>query len=298
MHLAYLIWIFALAQLHCSSDFECTIDTKERVECGYLGIARDECIQRGCCWEEAHSRFPWCFSKRSSIECSYYEIERVLIEKNIVRAELLLNTTQCPKNISSTDYIKHLVFEASFDNENQIRIQIKDANNQCWQIPREIVPICNQKNTSSILHNKSIKTEIANTNLTVQQQEDHFIITHQLFSLVIYTERFNFRLIRNDGNECIFDTSTSDKHTLIFQRLFKTIGTSLPVNANIYGLGENISSFRKNSMNSTFTFFNQDSPTLPNVNLYGSHPFYLEHRSGKSHGVVRLLNYLSLVFTK
>ncbi len=34
MHLAYLIWIFTLAQLHCSSDFECTIDTKERVECG------------------------------------------------------------------------------------------------------------------------------------------------------------------------------------------------------------------------------------------------------------------------
>ena len=32
-----------------------------RVDCGYLGIQRDECEGKGCCWDSSVRDVPWCF---------------------------------------------------------------------------------------------------------------------------------------------------------------------------------------------------------------------------------------------
>jgi len=32
-----------------------------RVDCGYPGIERDECVARKCCWDTATRHVPWCF---------------------------------------------------------------------------------------------------------------------------------------------------------------------------------------------------------------------------------------------
>ena len=41
----------------------CLIDRELREECGYYGIDKKECEERGCCWkvDEENSAVPWCF---------------------------------------------------------------------------------------------------------------------------------------------------------------------------------------------------------------------------------------------
>jgi len=46
----------------------------------------------------------------------------------------------------------------------------------------------------------------------------------------------------------------------------------------------------------TYTLWNADEPTPENQNLYGHHPFYLEHRNGKSHGVVSFFFFFFFLF--
>ena len=41
----------------------CELDREFREECGYYGINKKECEERGCCWkvDEIESIIPWCF---------------------------------------------------------------------------------------------------------------------------------------------------------------------------------------------------------------------------------------------
>ena len=45
------------------NNSSCSIPRFERKECGYYGIEKKECEQRGCCWltDEINSKIPWCF---------------------------------------------------------------------------------------------------------------------------------------------------------------------------------------------------------------------------------------------
>ncbi|KAF9300301.1 hypothetical protein BG003_003243, partial [Podila horticola] len=35
-----------------------------RQECGFLGITKEGCIQRQCCWAPSMAPVPWCFQKK------------------------------------------------------------------------------------------------------------------------------------------------------------------------------------------------------------------------------------------
>ncbi|ORX34573.1 glycosyl hydrolases family 31-domain-containing protein [Kockovaella imperatae] len=87
-----------------------------------------------------------------------------------------------------------------------------------------------------------------------------------------------------DGN----DTRTRmPAHPLIFSDQYIQLSTALPSPANIFGLGEVISSsgFRRDDELTIATMWNRDSGGSPtNQTLYGSHPFYLDVRE-QSHGV-------------
>ena len=41
----------------------CTLDREFREECGYYGINKKECEEKGCCWkiDDDDSIIPWCF---------------------------------------------------------------------------------------------------------------------------------------------------------------------------------------------------------------------------------------------
>jgi len=47
-----------------STPLNCPADEKSRVDCGYLGITKRQCIEGGCCWVESETEgIPWCFNE-------------------------------------------------------------------------------------------------------------------------------------------------------------------------------------------------------------------------------------------
>jgi alpha-glucosidase (family GH31 glycosyl hydrolase) len=269
--------IIALNPPRKTDKLECLIENNDKLDCGFLGITKEECQLKGCCWNETHSQFPWCFSPKSSIECGFYEVQQVYLDKNSIVARLTYNSSKCSSLASIQENITQLEFIASFENDSQIRFQIADKDELSWKLPTELVPILNI-NTASFSTKQSI--------LLVKRNSNSILISYgetTKLTLEIITARFAIKIFRND-KECLLDTTGSD-NSLVFQSQYLKIGTWIPEEANIYGLGENVSSFRKDPSNSHITIFNQDSPTIPSVNLYGAHPFYLEHREYKSHGV-------------
>eukprot|EP00002_Diphylleia_rotans_P032675 TRINITY_DN687_c0_g10_i3.p1 TRINITY_DN687_c0_g10~~TRINITY_DN687_c0_g10_i3.p1 ORF type:complete len:536 (-),score=116.05 TRINITY_DN687_c0_g10_i3:219-1826(-) len=110
------------------------------------------------------------------------------------------------------------------------------------------------------------------------------------YSVRLSIEPFSIRVTRTDGS-VMFDSSPSDAHPtdLVFTDRYIEFGTTLDEDSNIYGLGERIHSFRRDS--NTYTLFNRDQAASPDlINLYGSQPFYLDWRPSKAaaHGVFLL----------
>lgn len=97
---------------------------------------------------------------------------------------------------------------------------------------------------------------------------------------------FSFTILRTATKEVLFTTRGLP---LIYSPQYLRVATSLPANANIYGLGEHTNSFRLNEKNTTLTLWSRDAYSVPvGTNLYGAHPVYFEHRSTGSHGVLLL----------
>ncbi len=79
--------------------------------------------------------------------------------------------------------------------------------------------------------------------------------------------------------------STTPAYPLIFSDQYLQLATAVPRDANIYGLGEVIATDGLRINNNTIaTFWNSDSGTPLDANLYGAHPFYLETRFDEAGG--------------
>ena len=98
---------------------------------------------------------------------------------------------------------------------------------------------------------------------------------------------FSFNISRASTGEVLF---TIARYPLIFEPQYLRLKTTLPPNANIYGLGEHSEPFRLDATNTTRTLWSRDAYGIPRgTNLYGNHPVYFEHRPhGGTHGVFLL----------
>eukprot|EP01133_Synstelium_polycarpum_P016679 gene16679-19821_t len=147
-----------------------------------------------------------------------------------------------------------------------LRVRIYDPKNKRWEVP--------------LVNQMDLPTEMP--------------------SLVNYNIRFSntsssfgFVIERLDGT-VLFDTTTPDDcstNGLIFSDTYLEMTTSFATeNPNLYGLGERTTNLRLNN-SATYTLFNRDwgTASTPDINLYGSHPFYLQLEStGAAHGVFLL----------
>ncbi|KAI1314130.1 glycoside hydrolase family 31 protein [Xylaria venustula] len=85
---------------------------------------------------------------------------------------------------------------------------------------------------------------------------------------------FSFTVTRKSTGDVLFTTGGS---RLVYEDQFIEFESALPVNYNLYGLGETIHSFRLGN-NLTRTLHNADVGDIVDANLYGFHPIYLDTR--------------------
>ncbi|KAH9605890.1 hypothetical protein KSS87_015310 [Heliosperma pusillum] len=178
--------------------------------------------------------------------------------------------------------IKLLSLTASFETKDRLRIRITDATTPRWEIPPSILfrrpPPPPQKPP---YHHPTTTTK---TTLTTPHTDLLFTLHH--------TTPFSFTITRKSTLSTLFDTSTTTP--LIFKSHFLQLSSSLPPSlAHLYGLGEHTKPTFQLARNQTLTLWNADiASATPDVNLYGSHPFYMDVRSGPvaglAHGVLLL----------
>ncbi|XP_074281739.1 alpha-glucosidase-like [Silene latifolia] len=179
--------------------------------------------------------------------------------------------------------INLLTLTASFETNDRLRIRITDATTPRWEIPTTIFYRRPPPTPQKPPYNHST-TATTKTTLTTPHTDLLFTLHH--------TTPFSFTVTRKSTPSTLLNTSTTTP--LVFKPHFLQFSSSLPTSlAHIYGLGEHTQPTFQLARNQTLTLWNADNAaTNLDVNLYGSHPFYMDVRSGPvpglAHGVLLL----------
>ncbi|WOL16219.1 putative alpha-glucosidase [Canna indica] len=183
--------------------------------------------------------------------------------------------------------IPNLTVFASFDTDDRLRVRITDADNQRWEIPQNVISRESKASTRAALIGGG-RSLLRADHVFSSPDSDLVLTLHD-------TSPFTFTVARRSTGDVLFDTYPA----LVFKDMYLELTSSLPGDrASLYGLGEHTKRSFKLSPNDMFTMWNADIPSgNPNVNLYGSHPFYMDVRSsspnatsapGSTHGVLLL----------
>ncbi|PWA80346.1 glycosyl hydrolases family 31 protein [Artemisia annua] len=170
--------------------------------------------------------------------------------------------------------IDELRLFASFETADRLRIRITDPKHQRWEIPTDILPRQMNPDTFPPKPNEQIPN-----NLILSDPKSDLILT------IHNTTQFGFTVARRSTGDTLFDTSNS---VLIFKDQYLELTSLLPADrSSIYGFGEHTKRSFKLTHDQTLTLWNADIGSAnPDVNLYGSHPFYIDVRSPNSDGKV------------
>ncbi|XP_071735645.1 alpha-xylosidase 1-like [Rutidosis leptorrhynchoides] len=169
-------------------------------------------------------------------------------------------------------YVKH-------ETDDRLRVHITDANHQRWEVPYNLLPRAKPKSQTTGQHqNPNIPIEFSGTKLTFNYIADPF----------------SFSIKRKSTGEILFNsisTTNSPYNSLVFKDQYLEISTTLPETASLYGLGENTQPHGiKLAPNDPYTLWTTDQSAINlNMDLYGSHPVYMDLRpGGNAHGVLLL----------
>lgn len=187
--------------------------------------------------------------------CPGYRASNVKTTASGMTADLTLAGKAC--NVYGDD-LKDLTLSVTYETDNRVHVKIQDKGNQVYQIPESVFT-------------RSTSTSSADANALKFEHTE---------------SPFSFKVTRRSNGEVLFDSSAA---SLVFESQYLRLRTSLPSDPNLYGLGEHSDPLRLKTDNYIRTLWNQDSYGIPNEsNLYGAHPFYLDHRADGSHGVLLL----------
>ncbi|KAF1331225.1 Family 31 glycoside hydrolase, partial [Globisporangium splendens] len=179
--------------------------------------------------------------------------------------ELALNKNQGAE-VYGPD-LKELVIEVTKGLKDAIRVKISDKNQNRWEVPKE-------------LYAKGALGDVnyGKRNVFGRQSDFQFSYTRIPFS---------FKVTRRTDGYVVFDSS---KLSLVVKDQYLQIATAVDADLSIYGLGESTHENMRLNVGDKHTLWARDQFSLDvNVNLYGSHPFYLGlNGKGKAHGVLLL----------
>ncbi|XP_042021414.1 alpha-glucosidase [Salvia splendens] len=167
-----------------------------------------------------------------------------------------------------------LSLTASLETKDRLRVTITDANKTRWEIPNEILP-------------RPPRPHLISRSLLSSPPSD-LVFTLQ------NTTPFGFSVRRRDGST-LFNTAPIQNQPstyLVFKDQYLQLSSSLPrpPKSNLYGIGEHTKSSFRLQPHQTLTLWNADIGSANiDLNLYGSHPFYMDVRpNGVTHGVLLL----------
>ncbi|VFQ63906.1 unnamed protein product [Cuscuta campestris] len=194
--------------------------------------------------------------------------------------------------------IVNLKLDASFEIGGRLRVKITDADNQRWEIPEEFIP--RNSSSPSLLGGDNANDTNSDGASAAVISDPNSDLVFNLFN----TTPFGFSVRRKSSNDAVFDASpssgTSDS-LLVFKDQYLQISSALPSNrSSLYGIGEHTKGTFKLQSPQTLTLWAADIASFNrDLNLYGSHPFYMDVRSsGDAHGVLLLnSNGMDVVYT-
>lgn len=156
--------------------------------------------------------------------------------------------------------IEQLFLEVTYETESRIHVKISDPAHSRYEVPESVLP-----------------RPQADPSTSPETTAIRFNYTSSPFTFTIY---------RASTSEVLFSTAS---YPLVYEPQYLRVKTSLPLNANIYGLGEHTEDFRLPTDDLVRTLWSRDAYGVPNgTNLYGNHPIYFEHRVTGTHGVFLL----------
>ncbi|PHT80981.1 Alpha-glucosidase [Capsicum annuum] len=198
-------------------------------------------------------------------------------------------------------------------NARSLSVRITDADHKRWEVPQEFFPCETHSSPRSSLLGKRSSTSLPSSEDTQYFQTNTIsdlsvtLPNTTPFVTLPNTTPFGFTIMRRSSGDVLFDTSPkndSPDTLLIFKDQYLQLSSSLPANrSSIYGLGDHTKRTFKLKHDQTSTLWNSDiRSSNVDVNLYGSHPFYMDVRShpglGTNHGVLLFnSNGMDIVYT-
>ncbi|KAL0579089.1 hypothetical protein V5O48_002931 [Marasmius crinis-equi] len=230
-------------------------------------------------------------ASRNVSSCPGYSLNSVSETATGLVARLDLNGPPCD---AFGNDISNLTIEVIYETTSRLHVKIQDSDQKQFVVPEAVVsrpaaPTQSFVNTSDLAFN-------------YESSPFAFWITRRSEPLLppLFDTRISALPATPVPPVITNDSSTAlDNFNLVFEDQYLQLTSALPLDANIYGLGEyySESGFRRRIVDqggSIQTLWARDVADPIDENMYGSHPFYLEHRFNEttseshSHGVFLL----------
>ncbi|RDX50567.1 hypothetical protein OH76DRAFT_1512787 [Lentinus brumalis] len=190
--------------------------------------------------------------------------------------------------------VANLTLQVTYDTETRLHVNIYDTANSQFTIPSSIIELAPGSNDTSLKNNSDLVFNYESSPfafwITRRSEPDAQPLFDTRISSLPQTP---IPPVRPDDN-----STALDAFPLVFEDQYLQLTSALPLDANVYGLGEAVarSGFRRdvgtNGGRGTIqTNWARDDADPEDENMYGSHPLYLEHRynettnTSQSHGV-------------
>uniref|UniRef100_G1SDA0 Sucrase-isomaltase, intestinal n=1 Tax=Oryctolagus cuniculus TaxID=9986 RepID=G1SDA0_RABIT len=236
-------------------EWTLTTRDEEKIDCypDEQGVSADNCIARGCVWEESSSPgVPFCYFVND-----LYSVSNVQYHSDGASADISLKSSVESNAFPSTP-VNPLCLQVTYHKNEMLQFKIYDPNNSRYEVP---VPL----NLPGV---------------PASSPES------RLYEVSIGENPFGVVIRRKSTGAVIWDSQLLG---FLFNDLFIRISTRLP-SAYLYGFGETEhTAFRRDLNWHTWGMFSRDQPPGYKMNSYGVHPYYMGlEEDGSAHGVLLL----------